>query len=432
MLRITRLSRATARLKVPSDKSISHRAALLGALASGTTTVSGYSSGQDCGRTLRCVEQLGAAVTRQNGTLLIHGTGGRLKEPCDVLDCGNSGTTMRLLSGVLAGQPFLSVLTGDESLRKRPMRRVVEPLRQMGAQVDGRVSGQNAPLVIRGGGLRPLDGYVLPVASAQVKSCLLLAALSAQGVTSLIEPLPTRDHTERILPLFGASVAVHANCLSVSGPLTLEPAYLEIPGDFSSAAFWLALGAMLPGSDVSVLGVGTNPRRTGFLSALGRMGCVIETSQLESLFEPVSDLCVRAERLDAIEVTPDEVPGMVDELPLIGVCGAIARGTTVVRGAGELRHKESDRISAIVQNLRAMGAEAYEEDDGFIVHGTGKLRGATILTRGDHRIAMAFAIAGLLADGETVLDDTACINVSYPGFLDVLEMLMHKGEVIHG
>jgi 3-phosphoshikimate 1-carboxyvinyltransferase len=361
----------------------------------------------------------------------VHGTG-ELKEPGDVLDCGNSGTTMRLLSGILAGQAFLSVLTGDASLRSRPMRRIAEPLRLMGAHVDGRDGGERAPLVIRGGRLKGLECYHMPVASAQVKSCALLAGLFASGTTTIVEPAPSRDHTERMLPLFGAATCVENGHVSVAGGQTLHGTAVDVPGDVSSAAFWLVLGSMLPQFEVTVLGIGLNPSRTGVLDVLRRMGCRLDVHQTRLDPEPLADVRVTGDRLSGVEISPRDVPSLQDELPVLAVAAAMAEGVTVVTGASELRHKESDRISATVENLRAMGASVEERPDGFIIDGTGRLRGASIRTRGDHRIAMAFAIAGLVADGETVLDDVECIDISYPGFMDVVNRISSGGDVLHG
>lgn len=435
-------------LTVPGDKSISHRAALLGSLACGTTTIHNYSPGQDCQTTLQCVTELGARVERVAGVVLVHGAGaGGLKEPANVLDCGNSGTTMRLLSGVLAGQDFFSVLTGDESLRSRPMRRIAAPLRLMGATVDGREGGDRAPLTIRGGRLQALAQYHTPVASAQVKSCVLLAGLFASGMTTVIEPALSRDHTERMLPLFGANVEARDRQVSVLGGQELHATTLRVPGDISSAAFWLVLGAMVPGAEVTVLGAGLNPSRTGVINVLRRMGCRLEMNPAGAWAEsgctcarpghgcagagpePVADVRVTGGPLSGVEIPPEEVLALLDEIPVLAVAAAIAKGTTVVRGASELRHKESDRIAATVENLRAMGASISEMPDGFIIEGTGRLTGANIRTRGDHRVAMAFAIAGLVAGGDTTLDDVECINISYPGFMEIVQQVSSRGEV---
>ncbi|MGE5483442.1 MAG: 3-phosphoshikimate 1-carboxyvinyltransferase [Ignavibacteriales bacterium] len=426
--------RKSISIRPPGDKSISHRSAMFGALAEGETVITNYSPGQDCATTLDCLRALGVRITQEGdgvqSRIRIEGKGMRgLSEPKDILDCGNSGTTMRLLAGILAGQPFMTVLTGDDSLRRRPMGRIVQPLLQMGARIDGREGGLKAPLVIRGGSeqtgaaLRPLEEYTLPVASAQVKSCIILAGLFADGTTTIIEPVPSRDHTERMMTLFGGELHSRDGRISVRGFQRLHAANLQVPGDASSAAFWLAAGAILPGSDIRVEGTGLNPSRCGFMRALQRMGCRMEFAERQHEWEPSGDVRVTGGSLTAIEVSPADVPALLDELPVLAVCAAVARGRTVVKGAAELRHKESDRISAIVGNLRAMGAAAGETPDGFWVEGGKRLRGCLIETQRDHRIAMAFAIAGLAADGETVLDDPGCIDISYPGFLETLGRL---------
>ncbi len=459
MLRIAGATPLRGEVTAPGDKSISHRAAMLGAVAAGRTTIRNYSPGKDCASTLRCVSALGAEVRDHGGgTVVIEGAGpGGLREPADVLDCANSGTTMRLLAGILAGQPFLSVLTGDPSLRARPMRRISDPLCLMGARVYGRAGGSLAPLAILGGGLRGLAGYRMPVASAQVKSCILLAGLFAEGRTDVVEPIPSRDHTERMLRQFGASLTAEGTCtmadgtraaadgtpiapdatrITLDGPQSLAGAEVTVPGDISSAAFWLVAAAIAPGSDVTVRNTGANPLRSGALAVLRRMGCDITVSPKDNAnqAEPAADMRVRTSRLRATQIGADEVPMLLDELPVLAVAAALANGRTVVTGAGELRHKETDRISAIVANLQAMGVEATESGDGFSVEGTGgrPLRGSShIVTHGDHRIAMAFAVAGLAADGETTIDDGACIDVSYPGFGHTLSRLAGRGREIY-
>jgi len=420
----------TGAVRVPGDKSISHRAAMLSGLALGQTTVTNFGPGMDCTATLYCLEAMGVRAERSGDQIVVHGVGlDGLHEPSNVLDCMNAGTSMRLLSGILAGQGFLSVLTGDASLRSRPMKRITEPLRRMGARIDGRGGGSLAPLVIRGprdgicGGLTGLVEYKMPVASAQVKSSLMLAGLYADGATTIIEPAPSRDHTERMLSLFGAEIKTGDCRITVKGSPVLRGRDLAVPGDLSSASFWLAAAAIVPGSDVVVSDVGLNPLRAGFLRMLGAMGCRVDITNVRDDWEPVGDVRVRSSDLRGIDVPPEEIPALLDEVPVLGVCGAMAEGRTRVRGAGELRHKESDRIRGIVENLRAMGADAGEEPDGFWVQGRARLQGALIHTAGDHRIAMAFAVAALVAGGRTVLDDAACIDVSYPGFLQSLDRL---------
>jgi len=433
VMRITAPSSLVGQLTVPGDKSISHRASILASIARGKSVIRGYAPGADCASTLRCLAQLGAGIQRNEDTIIIEGRG-QLLEPADVLDCGNSGTSMRLLAGVLAAQPFMSVLSGDSSLRSRPMRRVAVPLRLMGAQIYGRQDGALAPVVVLGGVLHPLKDYRLPVASAQVKSCILLAGLFTTGQTSVVEPSRTRDHTERLLPDFGGSITVDGDAgglITIRGSQHLVGADVTVPGDISSAAFWLVAGAIVPHGDVTVTGVGINPLRSGFLAVLQRMGCRLEVFSRNGGGEPVADIRTRNSNLSGTEIGPDEIPTLIDELPILAVAAALAGGRTVIRGAAELRHKETDRIAAIVNNLRQMGVDAEETPDGFVLEGSGgkPLRGARITTYRDHRIAMAFAVAGLAARDETVLDDTDCVEVSYPGFVASLQSAIGTGTL---
>jgi len=413
---------------LPGDKSISHRAAIMAALASGETQIQGYAPGTDAQATLNCLMALGVGVSSAASGISIRGSSlSGLKPPDGHLNCMNSGTTMRLLSGVLAAQRFPSVLTGDSSLRSRPMARIVEPLTKMGARVCAEGDSNTAPLAFfppKEHRLRGLDCYRLPVASAQVKSCILLAALFADGATSVVEPVLTRDHTERMLRLFGARVTSNGLCIRLEPGTVLTAQRLSIPKDISAAAFWIAAAALVPGSNMLLQDVGLNPGRTGFLDALKSMGAditVLPTAAAD--WEPVGSIKVLASRLSAIDIAPREVPSLVDELPMLAVCASMAEGTTRVTGAQELRVKESDRIAAIVTNLKAMGAAAGELSDGFWVTGGRKLHGTRIITMGDHRIAMAFSVAALVAEGETVLDNPQCIDVSYPGFLKQIRNL---------
>ncbi|HXF50836.1 MAG TPA: 3-phosphoshikimate 1-carboxyvinyltransferase [Dehalococcoidia bacterium] len=411
-------------IRVPGDKSISHRAAILGALGEGRTVARGFLSSADTEATLGCLSALGVQWNLDGDVLTVEGVGlGGLREPADVLDCGNSGTTMRVLAGVLAGQPFLSVLTGDASLRSRPMERVATPLRAMGATVLTREGGL-APLVILGGALRPIR-HCLPVASAQVKSAVLLAGLYAEGLTVVEEPAPSRDHTERLLASMGADVRREGNVISVSGITGgLAPLDLTVPGDLSAAAFWMVAAACAPGSEVTLPGVGVNPTRAGIIEALETMGATVEVRE-ERLAggEPVADIVVRASRLRGATFGGDLIPRLQDEIPALAVAAVFAEGRTEVRDAHELRVKESDRISALATGLRAMGARIEERPDGFVIEGTGALRGAVVESHGDHRLAMAFAIAGLLAEGETVVEGADSVAVSYPGFWDDMDRL---------
>jgi 3-phosphoshikimate 1-carboxyvinyltransferase len=415
-------------IAVPGDKSISHRAALLGALATGPSEVSGFLEGEDCLNTLRALQALGVEVTRKGpGQYRIGGAGlDGLQEPDNVLDCGNSGTTARLLLGVLAGQPFWSVLTGDESLRRRPMGRVTEPLGQMGAVLVGRSDGSRLPLAVRGG--RPLKGirYRSPVASAQVKSAVLLAGLYADGPVSVEEPVVSRDHTERMLRGFGARVAIDGSLVTLTPGGELRGRPIHVPGDLSSAAFFLVAGAIVPESRISVRGVGVNPTRTGLLEALGEMGADIQARSAvgsAASDEPMADLAVGASSLRGARVGGRLIPHLIDELPALAVAAAMAQGVTEVGDAAELRVKESDRISALASELTRLGVRMEEREDGFLIRGGFPLTGARVRSHGDHRIAMALIIAGLVARGQTVVEDTQCVATSCPDFLTTLNAL---------
>ncbi len=412
-------------IEVPGDKSVSHRAAILGALATGPTEISGFLEGEDCLNTLRALGALGVEVTRKGpGQYQIGGVGLEgLQEPDNVLDCGNSGTTARLVLGVLAGQPFWSVLTGDESLRSRPMARVTQPLGQMGATIVGRSGGNRLPLAIRGN--RPLRGfsYRSPVPSAQVKSALLLAGLYADDPVSVEEPAPSRDHTERMLAGFGARVTVDGLRVTLTPGGELRGHPIHVPGDLSSAAFFLVAGAIVPGSDVTLSRVGVNPTRTGLLDVLQEMGAEVRVSERVDGREPMATLRVGTSRLRATRVGGSLIPRLIDELPVLAVAAACADGPTELRDAAELRVKESDRIHAVITELRKFGARVEERADGFRIEGGAPLRGAVVQSWGDHRMAMALIIAGLVADGQTVVEDTQCVTTSYPEFLTTLNAL---------
>lgn len=417
------------RVRVPGDKSISHRALLLGALADGPSEVAGALLEGDCSATMRCMQALGIEVQVHDfdpqhgmGRLTIQGQGLHgLCAPAGPLDCLRSGTTMRLLCGILAGQPFDSVLTGDPQLLKRPMRRVTEPLRMMGAVIrdtDGR-----APLYITG---RPLHGitYTLPVASAQVKSALLLAGLYADGETHLHNPAPSRDHTERMLRAMGADIQEDGLSVRIRPAQQLSPLRIEVPGDLSSAAFLIAAGVLVPGSDIIIENVGLNPTRTGLLDALWAMGAQVEVlDQRMAGGEPVGDLRVRAGELRGTLVAGDLIPRAIDELPVLAVVAAQAQGQTIIRDAAELRVKETDRIAAMTAQLRRLGARVEELPDGMVIEGPAPLRGAVVDSGGDHRVAMCMMVAGLAAAGETVVQDAGCAADSYPGFMESLTAL---------
>ncbi|MHB1414663.1 MAG: 3-phosphoshikimate 1-carboxyvinyltransferase [Chloroflexota bacterium] len=422
-------ARLDGQLRVPGDKSISHRAAILNALAEGAARVENFLPGADCLSTLNCLSALGVGIEVLAGgpesrrmSLVVHGVEA-LQEPAGVLDAGNSGTTMRLLSGLLAGQPNFAVLTGDDSLRSRPMGRIVDPLRRMGAQIWGRRDGTLAPLAIRGGSLSGLT-YDLPVASAQLKSALLLAGIQADGQTQLREPARSRDHTERMLAAMGAPIQVDGRTITITGPARLRPRDVVVPGDISSAAFWLVAAAAHPRAEVTVLGVGCNPTRAGIIEALEAMGAEIKMeNQREEAGEPVADITVRSSELRGIELGGEIIPRLIDEIPVLAVAAAFATGRTVVRDAGELRVKETDRVATVANELRGLGVRIEERADGFVVEGGRALHGARCRSRGDHRLAMALAVAGLLADGETVIEDAEAVEVSYPGFWEDLAAL---------
>ena len=408
-------------IRVPGDKSITHRAVILGAIAQGTTAVKGFLSSQDCLRTVEAFEQMGIQIRRKNDSLSIKGQGLHgLSEPPDVLHMGNSGTGFRLLAGLLAGQRFFSVLTGDESLRGRPMRRVVDPLIQMGAEIKGRYGGDRAPLAILG---RPLKGisYTLPIASAQIKSALLLAGLYADGSTVLIEPSLSRDHTERMMQAFGVHLEIQENTVTVRSVDRLDACEILVPGDLSSASFFLVGALILPHSELLIRDVGINPTRSGVLEILKKMGGSIRVENRRVMNgEPVADLWARTSSLSGIEIESEWVPQTLDEFPVLAVAAAFAEGKTVIHGAGELRVKESDRIATMAVELKKLGALVEELPDGMIIQGGQPLRGAKCDSHGDHRVAMALAIAGMAASGKTVISNAECIETSFPGFDSLL------------
>ena len=408
----------------PGDKSISHRALVLNAIARGTSAISGLSNGEDVHSTMACLKSLGVRIGPGDGegAFLVHGSQGQLEEPGDVLDAGNSGTSMRLLLGVLAGQPFLSVLTGDGSLRSRPMDRIVQPLRLMGAHVLGRHNDSLAPLVVRGGSLRGIE-YTMPVSSAQVKSSIMLAGLFAQGDTVLHQPALSRDHTERMVCAMGGVVKCDGRSLLLR-PGELAAVDVSVPGDISAAAFWIVAGLCHPDARIRIKGVGVNPTRAGILEALESMGAHIsqEAPRLEG-GEPVADLVVESSDLKATEVGGELIVRMIDELPVLAVAACFARGSTVIRDAQELRVKESDRILTTVKELSRLGARIRELPDGMVIDGTGRLAGGRGHSHGDHRLAMALGVAGLLSDGETAVDGAQAAGISYPQFWQ------HLGEV---
>ena len=417
--RVRGARRLRGTIRVPGDKSISHRALLFNALAHGTARVRGFLDGADCRTTLAILRAMGVRIDETDATLTVHGAGLHgLTEPANILDCANSGTTTRLLLGILAGQPFFSALTGDGSLRRRPMGRVTDPLRQMGAHIDGREGGKLLPLGVRGGNLHGI-AYALPVASAQVKSSLLLAALFADSPTTLSGRIDSRDHTERMLRAMGADLVEADGALTLTPGNDLTARDVDVPGDISSAAFWLVAGAAHPDAELTIEHVGVNPTRTGILDMLGLMGAEIDVRNAREVSgEPVADLTVRSSRLRGAEIGGSLIPRGIDELVVLAVAAAMAEGRTVVRDAAELRVKESDRVATVVEGLRRFGARAEAADDGFVIEGPNVLLAEAQESHDDHRLAMTWAVAALIAqDGEeTAIHGASTANVSYPTF----------------
>lgn len=416
------------RLRVPGDKSISHRVAMLSALADGTSEVRGFLESEDCLNTLKAMEALGASVKHDGETILITGKGSNLQAPKEIIDLGNSGTGIRLLTGLLAGQNFVAEMTGDASLCSRPMGRIKNPLVEMGADVALLGDGGCAPIRVKGGTMNAIR-YELPMASAQVKSAVLLAGLAANGETVVVEPRATRDHTERMLIAMGVDLSVDGLTVTLrSGgldSLALNCGSWQVPGDFSSAAFWITAAAASEGSEVVIEGVGLNPRRTALLDVLRRMGATIDVEIDSKNWEPIGTITVRGAKLKATEVGGDEIPNLIDELPLVGVAGALADGITVIRDAAELRVKESDRIATMATNLKAVGVKVVETEDGMQITGGGRIAGdVEIESFGDHRIAMAMAVLGLYAENSIVVKDVACVATSYPSFWEDMEKIV--------
>lgn len=416
----------------PPDKSISHRAVIISSLAEGKSIIRSFLYAEDPLRTVNAFREMGIEIEehrpqtsdlRQKTDLIVHGKGlAGLKKPKDTIDCGNSGTTMRLLCGVLAGQSFSATLTGDSSLMRRPMQRVIAPLTEMGAVIKSEKGGY-PPLDITGGKLKPIQ-FQSPVASAQVKSAVLFAGLYCDGITCVNEPEKSRDHTERMLKAAGVSIEIKNLKINLKGTTKLNPLKTTIPGDFSSAAFFIAAGAIVPKSEILIKNSGINPTRTGLLEILEMMGAdiALENKRDES-GEPVCDIFVRQSSLNAVNVSGKMVTRAIDEFPILCVAASVAKGTTKITGAKELRVKESDRISSMTKELRKMGVKIEELEDGVIIEGRERLKAATVQSHGDHRVAMALIVAGLLADGETIVQDTDCIDTSFPGFVEMLKKL---------
>lgn len=418
------LPRTRAVIQAPGDKSISHRAAILNAAAEGSARLTGFLNSADCLNTLKALQAMAVPIETEGETVKIQGVGLRgFKPPARPIDVGNSGTGIRLLSGLCAGQPFETTLTGDESIRRRPMGRIVEPLRRMGAQVNGAENGNRAPLRIRGGQLRGMR-YTSPVASAQVKSAVLIAGLYADSPVSTSEPHLSRDHTERMLSAMGADLERDGLTAAIRPGADLQARNMRIPADLSSAAFLIAAGVLMDDAEIAVVNVGVNPTRTGFLEALQRMGAdiEIENERMEE-FEPTADIRARSGALRCAEFGGDIVVRMIDEMPILALCASQAEGRTVVREASELRVKESDRISAIVEELGKLGVQAEERADGFVIEGPQEIQGGVCSSRGDHRMAMTGAVAGLLARRPTTIQNVGCVDTSFPGFWELLESL---------
>ncbi|ATO51212.1 3-phosphoshikimate 1-carboxyvinyltransferase [Brevibacillus laterosporus] len=427
MLTIQPAKRIQGETQVPGDKSISHRAVMFGALAEGTTRISGFLQGADCLSTIECFSRMGVSIEREGDHVTVHGKGWfGLQEPNQKLDVGNSGTTIRLMSGILATQPFHCVVEGDESIAKRPMRRVIGPLREMGAKIDGRKNGEFTPLSIRGGDLKGIT-YVSPVASAQIKSAILLAGLQADGTTIVEEPSVSRDHTERMLRAFGVEVGQSGKSVSVQGGQKLIGREISVPGDISSAAFLIAAVMMLPESELLITNVGINPTRTGIIDVVRAMGGTIELRNERIVNEePVADIYVAYTKLHGTVIEGDLIPRLIDEIPVIAVMATQAVGETIIRDAAELKVKETDRIATVVSQLGKFGAKVQPTDDGMIITGECVLHGTEINSMGDHRIGMAMAIAGLASQGETIVRQAEAIDVSFPGFANLLASICQR------
>ena len=421
---ITKVKSLKGEITVPGDKSISHRGVMFGAISEGITELTGFLDGADCRSTISCFKAMGIDITQEHDHVVIHGKGLKgLSAPSKMLDVGNSGTTTRLISGILAGQRFISTLNGDESIQKRPMGRIITPLTSMGAHIKSIKDNSCAPLEIGGAPLHAIH-YDSPVASAQVKSCVLLAGLYADGVTSITEPVISRNHTELMLKGFGADIKSEGLTASIVGGPRLIGQKITVPGDISSAAYFIVAGLICPNADLLIKNVNTNPTRAGIIQVAKNMGGNIELLNERIVSgEPVADIHVSTSDLHGCEVSGEIIPALIDELPVIAVMAACAKGTTVIKDAAELKVKESDRIATVTENLKNMGCDITPTEDGMIIVGGSPLHGTLINTYKDHRIAMSFAIAGLVADGETSFDDEGCCVISYPDFFETLKAL---------
>ncbi len=423
-MKVSKSSPLRGELTVPGDKSISHRAVMFGSISEGLTEITDFLQGADCLSTISCFRKMGIEIENTGERILVHGRGLHgLTAPSETLDAGNSGTTTRLISGILAGQNFSSRLTGDASIQSRPMNRIIHPLREMGARISSEKENGCAPLLIQGAPLHGMD-YRSPVASAQVKSCILLAGLYADRETSVTEPALSRDHTERMLKSFGATVKRTGLTAQIFPEPLLTGQKIQVPGDISSAAYFLAAALLVPGSEILLKNVGINPTRDGILQVIKKMGGDIRLLNQRTVSgEPAADLLVRHSSLKGTVIEGDLIPTLIDEIPILAVLAAFAEGTTVIRNAEELKVKESDRLSIMVEGLLAMGAEVTGTDDGMIIQGGKALRGTCIDSHKDHRIAMSFAVAGLAAEGVTSIPDSGCVAISYPGFYEDLQKL---------
>ncbi|SDB08681.1 3-phosphoshikimate 1-carboxyvinyltransferase [Pseudobutyrivibrio sp. YE44] len=424
---ITKVKSLKGEITVPGDKSISHRGVMFGAISEGTTELTGFLDGADCRSTIDCFKAMGIDISQEADHVIIHGKGLHgLSAPKEMLDVGNSGTTTRLISGILAGQSFISSLNGDASIQKRPMGRIITPLTQMGAHIRSIKDNGCAPLEIGGAPLKAIH-YDSPVASAQVKSCVLLAGLYADGVTSVTEPVVSRNHTELMLSGFGADIKSEGLTASIVGGPKLVGQKIAVPGDISSAAYFIVAGLICPNSDLLIKNVNTNPTRAGIIKIAQDMGGNIELLNERIVSgEPVADIHVTTSDLHGCEVSGEIIPALIDEIPVIAVMAACASGTTVIKDAAELKVKESDRIATVTENLKAMGCDITPTEDGMIINGGKPLHGTTVNTHLDHRIAMSFAIAALIAEGETTFDNEECCSISYPTFFETLNQIINK------
>ncbi len=424
---INKVKSLKGEITVPGDKSISHRGVMFGSISEGTTELTGFLDGADCRSTISCFKAMGIDIVQDNDHVVIHGKGlNGLSAPSKMLDVGNSGTTTRLISGILAGQSFTSSLNGDESIQKRPMGRIITPLTQMGANIRSIKNNGCAPLEIGGSPLTPIH-YDSPVASAQVKSCVLLAGLYADGITSVTEPVLSRNHTELMLSGFGANIKSQGHTASIEGHPVLTGQKIEVPGDISSAAYFIAAGLICPNADLLIKNVNTNPSRAGIIKVAQEMGGNIKLLNERIVSgEPVADIHVSSSKLRGCEISGEIIPALIDEIPIIAVMAAFAEGTTVIKDASELKVKESDRIATVTENLKNMGGNITPTDDGMIITGGASLKGTRINTYLDHRIAMSFAIAGLAADGETTFDNEACCQISYPDFFKTIGAIVNR------